>query len=187
MKIETEIRNPAEEQIARRDLLRGYLELAQKVDGGLALTVLKDLASLDQQTARNIVNGLVKLKTQAAPEIRPPIFHYSTPCGELIFDPMKKRAISPFKPEEQISLTRREATILELLMQNPQTVVTYEDIIRSFWPNANCQLLDQKLNLILIRQIVHLLRRKLNDPYKPKLIHTVKRIGYILNPDIPKI
>jgi two-component system response regulator MprA len=70
----------------------------------------------------------------------------------------------------QVSLTRREAELLELLMLNARTVVTRELALDRVWGDG-----DAGANVV--DRYVAYLRRKLGDP---PLIHTVRGVGFRL-------
>lgn len=75
-----------------------------------------------------------------------------------------------------IDLTLKEFEILKLLMQNPQEIISKEEIYNSIWDNEFFQC-DKILNTH-----VYNLRKKLNSsPDKEKYIHTVWGRGYRLS------
>ena len=73
-----------------------------------------------------------------------------------------------------ISLTRTEFQLLELLMRNPRVVLTRSVIHERVWgydfgPASNS-----------LGVYVGYLRRKLEEGGEPRLIHTVRGVGYVL-------
>lgn len=74
-----------------------------------------------------------------------------------------------------ISLTPREYAILEVLMRHPGEVVTRMQLAERVWETER----DEFSNLV----DVHLshLRRKIDGPGAPPLIHTVRGHGYLLS------
>jgi DNA-binding response OmpR family regulator len=74
---------------------------------------------------------------------------------------------------EVLNLTPREYSLLELLMRNPGHVVQRETILQSVWG------FDSDVNENTLEAFVRLLRLKV-DAREPKLIHTVRGIGYAM-------
>jgi DNA-binding response OmpR family regulator len=73
----------------------------------------------------------------------------------------------------QINLTPREYNLLELLMRNHGRVVRRETILESVWG------FDSDVNENTVEAFVRLLRLKV-DSREPKLIHTVRGMGYVI-------
>jgi DNA-binding response OmpR family regulator len=74
--------------------------------------------------------------------------------------------------ERDISLTRTEYSILELLMRNAGRVLLRDHLIEGVWGVAA----DIESNTL--DAFVRLLRSKVEHPGETKLIHTVRGIGY---------
>jgi len=74
---------------------------------------------------------------------------------------------------DRISLTPREYSLLELLMRNPGRVIGRETILESVW-GYGCDVNENTLEAF-----VRLLRIKI-DTREPKLIHTVRGVGYVM-------
>jgi DNA-binding response OmpR family regulator len=74
---------------------------------------------------------------------------------------------------KEISLTPREYGLLELLMRNPGRVIGRERILESVW-GYGCEVNENTLEAF-----VRLLRLKV-DAREPKLIHTVRGVGYVM-------
>ena len=73
-----------------------------------------------------------------------------------------------------VELTRTEFQLLELLMRNPRRVLPHSVIYDRVWgydfgPESNA-----------LRVYIGYLRRKLEDTGSPRLIHTVRGVGYVL-------
>jgi DNA-binding response OmpR family regulator len=75
--------------------------------------------------------------------------------------------------QEKIGLTPREYGLLEILMRNSGRVVGRETILESVW-GYGCEVNENTLEAF-----VRLLRLKV-DSREPKLIHTVRGVGYIM-------
>jgi DNA-binding response OmpR family regulator len=74
----------------------------------------------------------------------------------------------------EIDLTRREFELLEFLLRNKNTPVTREMIARDVWKESNGTLTNT------IDVYITLLRKKIERPESPTLIHTVRGVGYVL-------
>ena len=102
------------------------------------------------------------------------------PIGRLIeaaglrMDPQARRA---WRGERELELTRTEFELLELLVRNAGIVLDHATIYDRIWgydfgPGSK--------NLAVY---VGYLRRKLDEPGAPQLIHTVRGVGYVLRED----
>ncbi|APW63753.1 response regulator transcription factor [Paludisphaera borealis] len=74
----------------------------------------------------------------------------------------------------EIDLTRREFELLEFLLRNKNTPVTREMIAREVWKETSGTLTNT------IDVYITLLRKKVERPDRPTLIHTVRGVGYVL-------
>lgn len=92
-------------------------------------------------------------------------------CGSLVVDMNNRQAIRDGKV---IDLTVREYAILEYLARNRNVVVTREQIRVNIWNIDD----DVKSNVIDV--YIRYLRRKIDDNYEEKLIHTIRGVGYKL-------
>jgi DNA-binding response OmpR family regulator len=75
--------------------------------------------------------------------------------------------------KQTLNLTPREFSLLELLLRNSGRVVPRETILESVWG------FDSDVNENTLEAFVRLLRLKV-DTREPKLIHTVRGVGYTL-------
>jgi two-component system, OmpR family, copper resistance phosphate regulon response regulator CusR len=79
----------------------------------------------------------------------------------------------------ELSLTAREFDLLEYLLRQPGRVVSREMLARDVWrETARYTPLDNVIDV----HIAHL-RRKLDEPFNKKLLHTVRGVGFILRED----
>jgi len=78
-----------------------------------------------------------------------------------------------------ISLTTKEYRLLELLMRHPNQTITRDAIAEHIWNYE----FDNISNLIDVH--IHALRRKMDDPYPTKLLHTIRGVGYRLGTIVP--
>jgi len=75
-----------------------------------------------------------------------------------------------------LELTSREFDLLEYLMLNRSRVVSREMLTRDVWKET---LRYTSLDNVIDVQVARL-RRKIDDPFEPKLLHTVRGIGFVL-------
>ena len=73
-----------------------------------------------------------------------------------------------------IELSAREYCLLELLMRHPGQVLTRTQIAEHIWGY------DFDANSNIVDVYIRYLRRKVDDPFEPKLIQTVRGVGYKL-------
>lgn len=92
-------------------------------------------------------------------------------CGSLVVDMNNRQAIRDGKV---IDLTVREYAILEYLARNRNVVVTREQIRVNIWN------IDDDVNSNVIDVYIRYLRRKIDDNYEEKLLHTIRGVGYKL-------
>jgi DNA-binding response OmpR family regulator len=76
--------------------------------------------------------------------------------------------------KKNIELTNKEYSILEYLMRNRGRVLTKSQIAEHVWN------LDFEYNTNIIEVYIRFLRRKIDDGYQNKLIHTLRGSGYML-------
>jgi DNA-binding response OmpR family regulator len=78
-----------------------------------------------------------------------------------------------------LDLTAREFDILEYLLRHHGRVVSREMLARDVWQvAARATPLDNVIDVTIAR-----LRRKVDDPFDKKLIHTVRGVGFVLGGD----
>jgi len=73
---------------------------------------------------------------------------------------------------QQIELTNKEYALLELLLSSPNRVLSRAMILNQVWDQS-----FEKVTNIVDVYVRHL-RRKVDDPFPVKLIHTVRGVGY---------
>jgi heavy metal response regulator len=75
---------------------------------------------------------------------------------------------------KEIELTSKEYALLEYFMRNPDKVLTRTMISEHVWDYH----FDSMTNVIDV--YVNYLRKKIDKDFEPKLIHTIRGVGYIL-------
>jgi two-component system copper resistance phosphate regulon response regulator CusR len=148
------------------------------------------LSALDQ-----VQNKVAGLKAGADDYLVKP-FHFSellarieallrrqniTPKEEhsLVFDDLKLDTWSNMaeRDGQQITLTAKEYTLLELFMRNPNKILSREYIAEQVWG------IDFDTGTNFIDVYVNYLRKKIEKGFSKKLIHTVIGMGYTLRND----
>lgn len=77
-----------------------------------------------------------------------------------------------------IELSSKEYAVLEYLIRNKGVVLSKEKIEENIWNYEYTGTSD------VIKVYIHYLRKKLDDRYSVKLLHTVKNSGYVLKEDV---
>lgn len=96
--------------------------------------------------------------------------------SDLSLDPVT-REVS--RGDRQISLTRTEFSLLEMLINNPRRVLTRSRILEEVWG------FDFPTSGNALEVYVGYLRRKTEADGEPRLIHTVRGVGYVLRETPP--
>lgn len=79
-----------------------------------------------------------------------------------------------FRNDVPIRLSTREFTILEYMIRNKERVLSREQIEQHIWNY------DYEGGTNVIDVYIRYLRKKIDKDFEPKLIHTVRGIGYVL-------
>ena len=112
------------------------------------------------------VRALLRRRAEAEPAL--------LQVADLILDPAR-RVVS--RGGEKIELTAKEMALLEYLMSNHGRVLTRTQMIEHVW-NYD---FDTTTNIIDV--YINYLRKKVDSGRAPKLIHTVRGVGYVLKED----
>ncbi len=94
--------------------------------------------------------------------------------ADLVLDTGTRRAQ---RQDRVIDLTAKEYELLELFMRNPRQVLTREMIYDEVWGY------DFGGESNIIEVYIRYLRQKLEDDKEPRLLHTVRGMGYVLRED----
>ncbi|WP_438871253.1 response regulator transcription factor [Rhodococcus pyridinivorans] len=96
--------------------------------------------------------------------------------ADLSLDPATREVTRGDRP---ISLTRTEFSLMEMLMANPRRVLTRSRILEEVWGY------DFPTSGNALEVYVGYLRRKTEAGGEPRLIHTVRGVGYVLRETPP--
>lgn len=100
-----------------------------------------------------------------------PGFPQKLQVADLVLEPDKHRVL---RGHTKIELTPKEYVLLELFMRHPGQIITRTMISESVWDYH----FDSGTNVIDVH--VSHLRNKIDKDFEPKLLHTVKGVGYVL-------
>jgi DNA-binding response OmpR family regulator len=93
---------------------------------------------------------------------------------DLRLDPARRTVT---RGGEKIDLTPREFALLDYFMRNPGRVLTRTMIAEHVWDYS----FDTSTNVIDV--YVNYLRKKIDSGREPKLLHTMRGVGYVLKAD----
>lgn len=102
----------------------------------------------------------------------PPSSQTHLKIGDLELDLLKHQA---FRGGKRIDLTAKEFSLLEFMLQRRGEVLPKSIIASQVW-NMN---IDSGTNVIEVA--VRRLRAKIDDNFEPKLIHTLRGMGYMID------
>lgn len=94
--------------------------------------------------------------------------------GDLELDPWKREVR---RDGEVIALHAREFALLEFLMRHPGRVLSKTAILENVYDYN----FDPQTNVVDV--LVHRLRKKVDEGFEKKLIHTLRGMGYVLRED----
>jgi len=109
----------------------------------------------------------VRALLRRAGDAHPPVLA----VADLALDPAARTVT---RGGEAIPLTNREFTLLEYFMRNPGRVLTRTMIAEKVWDYS----FDSETNVIDV--YVNYLRKKIDAGREPKLLQTVRGVGYVL-------
>lgn len=90
-------------------------------------------------------------------------------CGGVRYDPTSRVTMRNGRPLE---LTYRETIFLEYFLRNVGRALSREMIAAALWPS------ESEISSNVIDVYVRRLRTKLDGPNEPRLLHTVRGVGY---------
>jgi heavy metal response regulator len=166
-----------------------------KMDGR---EVLKRIRSMDIQTpvifltARDSESDIVKGLNLGADDYLTKPFSFNELLARIQAILRRGKAVSPpsrlqvanlilepdghrvFREKVKIELTPKEYALLEFFMRHPGQIITRTMISEKVWDVH----FDTSTNIIDVH--VSHLRNKIDKDFEPKLLHTVKGVGYVL-------
>jgi DNA-binding response OmpR family regulator len=91
--------------------------------------------------------------------------------GDLTLNLINRRAT---RASNEVQLTNKEFALLEFFMRHPDEILSREVLSEKVWEET----FDTLTNVIDV--YINYLRNKIDRQYEPKLIHTVRGVGYML-------
>jgi two-component system, OmpR family, response regulator MprA len=91
--------------------------------------------------------------------------------GDLSLDTAARQVV---RDGQRIDLTRIEFDLLELLLRNVEQVLGYDVILDRVWGYGEAPASNA------LQVFVAMLRRKLEEGDRPRLVHNVRGVGYVL-------
>ena len=91
--------------------------------------------------------------------------------GDLVINIASRRV---WRNCNEISVSAKEFELLEYLIRNKGIVLSREKIENHIWNFDYCS------GSNVVDVYIRYLRKKIDDPYKKKLIHTIRGVGYVL-------
>jgi DNA-binding response OmpR family regulator len=89
--------------------------------------------------------------------------------ADLVLNPLKRKVTRGGK---NVDLSNKEFLLLEYLLQNKDQIVTRDMIVKNVWDAS----FDNVTNVVDV--YVNYLRNKIDRDFEPRLIHTIRGIGY---------
>lgn len=117
--------------------------------------------SFDELMAR------LRVIVRRKPEVRENVYV----CGDLTLNVNNRTAT---RGEKEIPLSPKEYAVLECLIRNKNIVLSRAQIEANIWD------MDYDGESNVINVYIRYLRRKIDDGFDEKLIHTVRGVGYVL-------
>jgi two-component system copper resistance phosphate regulon response regulator CusR len=96
--------------------------------------------------------------------------------ADLVWDRTHR---SILRSGHRIDLTPKEYTLMALLLENAGQVVARSQLVKAVWG------LEGAVDANAVDVQILRLRRKVDDPYPVKLIHTLRGVGLVLEPREP--
>lgn len=93
--------------------------------------------------------------------------------ADLQLDPVNQVV---YRSEQRITLSEKEAALLALLLRSPGQLLSHDQIYATLWPS------ESPPSSNVLAALVRLLRRKIEQPGEPRLIHSVYGKGYRFDP-----
>jgi DNA-binding response OmpR family regulator len=98
--------------------------------------------------------------------------------GDVALDPVTRRV---YRGQRELVLTQREFALLEFFMKNVGKPLSRAAIAQQVWRQTP----DDGGETNIVDVYVAYLRKKLDTPDEPVMLHTVRGIGYVLRPVAP--
>lgn len=114
-----------------------------------------------------VVARVRALLRRSSPDVRGSVLE----AGDIRMDLLSR---SVKRADREITLTNKEFELLEYLLRNRGRVVSRVTLTEHIWDMD----FDSETNVVEV--LVNRLRRKIDDGFPVKIIHTVRGVGYVL-------
>ncbi|OCA92876.1 response regulator transcription factor [Pseudobacillus wudalianchiensis] len=91
--------------------------------------------------------------------------------GDLV---VEEKTREVYRAGQSIELTPKEYDLLVYLLQNPNQVLTFDQLLTNVWG------FDYYGDTNVVYVYIRYLRKKIDDPFPTPYIHTVRGVGYML-------
>ena len=91
--------------------------------------------------------------------------------ADLVLDPVSRKVL---RAGVELSLTAREFSLLQFLLEHAGEVVSRTRIVQAVWEH------DFETFSNVVEVYIRYLRAKVDEPFGTRLIHTVRGVGYVL-------
>ncbi|MBF5045936.1 response regulator transcription factor [Aggregicoccus sp. 17bor-14] len=91
--------------------------------------------------------------------------------ADLVLDPVSRKVL---RAGVELSLTAREFSLLQFLLEHAGEVVSRTRIVQAVWEH------DFETFSNVVEVYIRYLRAKVDEPFGARLIHTVRGVGYVL-------
>ncbi|MEU0845848.1 response regulator transcription factor [Streptomyces sp. NPDC005962] len=118
----------------------------------------------------------LELRVSALLRRRPPTAVDRVRVGGLTLEPATREAFVDGRP---VNLTRREFELLEILARTAGVVLTRDQLMDRVWGY------DFQVRTDVVDTFVSYLRRKLEAGGRPRMLHTVRGVGFVLREERP--
>lgn len=103
--------------------------------------------------------------------------HSGYRLADLELDPVRRRVR---RAGSVLELSAREFTLLAVLLRHQGEVMSRTALLEAAWPS------DRHGDSNVVEVAIRRLRSKLDDPFRTKLLHTVRGMGYVLESRLDK-
>ena len=118
--------------------------------------------------------GVLSARIRAMLRVKENVYETVLEIADLSID-TTKRIVK--RADTVIELSSKEYSILEYLMRNKGIVVSRDKIEENIWNYEYGGTSD------VIKVYIHHLRKKIDDNFDKKLLHTIKNVGYVIKED----
>ena len=91
--------------------------------------------------------------------------------ADLVLNPLRRKVT---RGGRSIELSNKEFSLLEYLLRNKDQIVTRNMIVKNVWDAS----FDNFTNVVDV--YINYLRNKVDRDFEPRLIHTIRGVGYML-------